>query len=286
MSTSNQSFKDYSFAHHGEVFKILDSVFRSYGVSYYLIGANARDVALYKAGEKPIRATADIDFAVMVPGHEEFDYIKEELKKKGFEKDLGNMPYRLFHSKSKAVIDLLPFGGIEEESTVRFAESKLELSSVGMSQVASDIETFVHPEGFSIPVSPAHGLVILKLIAWSEKPGYREKDLGDTANILRIAWSIYEPELYSEDAEHSDLFEVEKFDARLIGARVMGRKMYPILQLDKALNKKIKLLLDDQIKAGPGLLTLAIAKALGCDLSFAKEMIKSLQQGAEENISP
>jgi|GEM_PF-4742796 hypothetical protein len=41
-----------------------------------------------------------------------------------------------------------------------------------------------------------------------------------------------------------------------------------------------------QIKADSGVLTLPIAKALECDLSFAKEMMKSLRQGAEENATP
>lgn len=67
MSISNPTYKDYSFANHGEVYQILEEVFAANDIIYYLIGANARDVQLYRAGIKPARNTADIDFAIMVP---------------------------------------------------------------------------------------------------------------------------------------------------------------------------------------------------------------------------
>lgn len=283
MSISNQSFKEYSFAHHGKVFKILDTVFRKRGVNYYLIGANARDVAFYRVGEKPKRATADIDFAVMVPDHEQFDAVKEELKKNGFEKSQGNMPYSLFHAESKTTIDLLPFGGIEEERMVRFVEGNLEISAVGMTQVSKEVETFDHPYGIALPVSPAHGLVILKLIAWSEKPGDRVKDLGDTANILRIAWALYEPEMFRENAEHSDLFEMKNFDTRLVGARIMGRKMKRILVLDAALELKINDLLNQELQDSSSPLAIALIKALDCNMNYAKDIIRTLKLGVTEN---
>jgi predicted nucleotidyltransferase len=66
MSTSNLTYKDYSFAHHGEVYIILEKVFAQFGIAYYLVGANARDVQLYKRGIKPSRGTADIDFAIIL----------------------------------------------------------------------------------------------------------------------------------------------------------------------------------------------------------------------------
>lgn len=66
MSTSNPTYKDYSFAKHGEVYRILEEVFTANDIKYYLVGANARDVQLYKAGIKPTRSTADIDFAVIL----------------------------------------------------------------------------------------------------------------------------------------------------------------------------------------------------------------------------
>lgn len=282
MSTSPQSFKVYSFAQHTEVYQILEHVFASHGISYYLIGANARDIALYKAGAKPSRATADIDFAVMVPDHASFEELKAALKQQGFEDTKGLMPYRLFHTKSQTVIDLLPYGQIAQDYTVSFTERQVALSTVGMTEVASATEVFEHPEGFSIPVSPSHGLVILKLIAWSEKPS-RTKDLGDIAALLETAWPLYEPELFVEDSAYADLFDAEDFETSTAAAQVMGRKMQEVLQLNDALRTDILSMFEAELKKETGPISIAIATAMDRDIAFAQSILKAIHKGIIEN---
>lgn len=76
MSTLDQSYKAYSFANHKEVYLALEKCFVHFGIKYYLIGANARDVQLYKAGVKPNRGTADIDFAIMLPDIEKYNALR------------------------------------------------------------------------------------------------------------------------------------------------------------------------------------------------------------------
>lgn len=120
MSTSNLTYKDYSFANHKEVYQALEEVFIKHDIIYYLVGANARDVQLYKAGIKPTRGTADIDFAVMVPDFQVYDLIFEELCKRGFRKTNEN--YRLIYDKTNTVLDLMPYGKIEQDYTVNFDE--------------------------------------------------------------------------------------------------------------------------------------------------------------------
>ena len=278
MSTSHKSFKIYSFSQHTEVYQILERVFASHGISYYLIGANARDVALYKAGAKPSRATADIDFAVMVPDHASFEALKKEIKQHGFEDTKGQMPYRLFHVKSNTVIDLLPYGLIAQDDTVSFTEKQIALSTVGMTEVASATEVFEHPEGYSIPVSPSHGLVILKLIAWSEKPS-RTKDLGDIAALLEAAWPLYEPELFVEDSAYADLFDAENFDISNAAAQVMGRKMQEVLQLNAALRINILNMFETELATETGPITIAIATAMDRNIDFAQSILNAIHKG-------
>ena len=278
MSTSHKSFKIYSFSQHTEVYQILERVFASHGISYYLIGANARDVVLYKAGAKPSRATADIDFAVMVPDHASFEALKKEIKQHGFEDTKGQMPYRLFHAKSNTVIDLLPYGLIAQDDTVSFTEKQIALSTVGMTEVASATEVFEHPEGYSIPVSPSHGLVILKLIAWSEKPS-RTKDLGDIAALLEAAWPLYEPELFVEDSTYADLFDAENFDISNAAAQVMGRKMQEVLQLNAALRINILNMFETELATETGPITIAIATAMDRNIDFAQSILNAIHKG-------
>lgn len=92
MSTSNLTYKEYSFAHHKEVYQLLETVFREFKIFYYLIGANARDVALYNAGQKPTRATGDIDFAIMLPDIPTYEALLQELENKGCAEKTGGIP--------------------------------------------------------------------------------------------------------------------------------------------------------------------------------------------------
>ena len=237
MSILDQSYKAYSFANHKEVYLALEKCFVSFCIKYYLIGANARDIQLYKAGAKPNRGTADIDFAVMLPDIEKYNELKTHLLNNGFDQARGNLPYRLIYSASNTVIDLLPFGQIAQKNTVQFNERNMELSVVGLPEVALDVEVFEHPEGFTIPVTPAHGIVILKLISWSEKPE-RTKDLMDIKALLDAAWELYVDEIFTENSEYIDLFD-DDFTTHIVAARVMGRKMQNILNRDTQLKTLI-----------------------------------------------
>ncbi len=55
-----------------------------------------------------------------------YEHLKERIIDRGFRK--VNEPYRLIFDKTDTVIDLLPFGEIEEEGTVIFTDRKTELS--------------------------------------------------------------------------------------------------------------------------------------------------------------
>lgn len=105
MSTSNPTYKDYSFSHHGKVYLILEKIFAQFGIAYYLVGVNARELQLYKAGIKPSRATADIDFAVMVSDFQVYNYLFDTLAEHGFAKTSEN--YRMIYNKTNRIIDLM-----------------------------------------------------------------------------------------------------------------------------------------------------------------------------------
>jgi predicted nucleotidyltransferase len=113
--TSNLNYRELAIPYFLEVFKIVDEVMKNNGTTYYLIGVNATDLQLLEKGFKPARGTKDIDFAVMVPSFENYDKIKQDLIAKGFNqiKDV----FTLYYKPYNVVIDLLPFGQIEENDT-------------------------------------------------------------------------------------------------------------------------------------------------------------------------
>jgi predicted nucleotidyltransferase len=265
MNTSNQTFKQYSFAHHAKVYAILETVFAEYGITYYLIGANARDVQLYKQGIKPTRGTADIDFAVMIPDFIIYNSIFETLCTKGFR--TTKEAYRLVFNETNTVLDLMPYGKIEQEYTVNFTERELSLSVLGFKEVGEHIETVnIKEEKYTLPVSPVEGLIILKLISWKDKPALRMKDLEDISFLLQHAWSLYEEEAYSN---HLDLFDAN-FDTQIAAARIIGRKMKPIInQNEKLKNKIVNILEKSSAKKD---------KAENPEIILAQTMNKSIEE--------
>ena len=235
MSTSNQTYKQYSFAHHAKVYAILDAVFSKHGIVYYLIGANARDVQLYKQGIKPTRGTADIDFAIMVPDFDVYQSIFDTLCSNGFR--TSQEAYRLVFDETNTVLDLMPYGEIEQEYTVNFTDRELSLSVLGFKEVGQHIENVkISEENYTLPVSPVEGLIILKLISWEDKPDLRIKDIEDISFLLQHAWQLYEEEAYTN---HLDLFDDEDFDTQIVAARIIGRKMAPIINQNELLKLSI-----------------------------------------------
>lgn len=259
----------------------LEQCFKKFDIHYYLIGANARDVQLYKSGSKPNRGTADIDFAVMLPDMDTYHALMAELNNMQFQTAYGNLPYRLYYKASNSVIDILPYGQIAQDKTVKFTDRAIELSVLGMDGVGQAIEEFEHPEGFSIPVSPLHGMVLLKLVAWSERPEKRVKDLLDIKVLIDGAWNIYEDELYTENSPYADLFDVENFDTQITAARVLGRKMKEILALDIQLNQTVRSVLENELNADVG----PIAKQLVGNGYETAEDVKAIVEAINSGIN-
>lgn len=268
MSTSNPTYKDYSFAHHGDVYLILEKVFAQFGIAYYLIGANARDVQLYKAGIKPPRGTADIDFAVMVPDFQAYNDLFDALVEHGFAKTPHN--YRMIYNKTNTVIDLMPYGEIEEEYTVTFTDRNLTLSALGLKEVGEKAERFSPiEESYNLPVTPVEGIFILKLVAWSDKPENRTKDLEDIAFLLKHAWALYENEAYEN---HLDLFDAD-FEQTKVAARIIGRKMKPILEENRTLKDTVTSILQNAVKEKP--------KTENLEIVFAQNLNKTIKETTE-----
>ncbi|WP_339655357.1 hypothetical protein [uncultured Maribacter sp.] len=264
MSISNLTYKEYSFLKHGEVYQILEEVFTAHNIKYYLIGANARDVQLYRAGLKPTRNTADIDFAVMVPDINIYQSLFNELYNRGFKKT--NEIYRLVYDKTNTILDLLPYGKIEQNHTINFDQRDMELSVLGFKEVGEQVENInIKEAGFTLPTTPVVGLIILKLVSWSDKQD-RIKDLEDISLLLNSGWAFYEAEAYEN---HLDLFD-DDFKMITAAARIIGRKMKPILASNEKLQQTIINILDDAILEKP--------KANITEVTLALNMKKSLQE--------
>lgn len=245
---SKKTYKELAEKFFEEVFIEVDRILKELGIEFYLIGSYAKNYHLLEKNIKPNRETRDIDFAVMLPDIIEYENMISRFLYKEFKK--AGEPYRIMHIRTGAIIDLLPFGKIAEEYTVKFTERKIELSVIGLNEVkAGAIDAQIGR--VNVKVSPLEGLVILKLISFSEKPLEREKDLDDINEILRNYFDMNYERFYSDNLDLADEIGTNYF-TDLVGARLLGRDIKHIIKQSNVLSDKIISIIENELKEKHG----------------------------------
>ncbi|MDG1729431.1 MAG: nucleotidyl transferase AbiEii/AbiGii toxin family protein [Algibacter sp.] len=278
MSTSNQTYKELAIPYFKEVFDCIDEVMLKLNVPYYLIGASAIALELLKDGIKPSRGTKDIDFAIMISSIQEFESIVKELSNYGFNKVAA--PWTLYNDKYNIVIDLLPFGEIEENFTVNFNERYTDLHVLGFSEVLQEPET-VQIEEKSIQIPSLPGMIILKLIAWSDRPEERDNDLYDVLRIIEHYFDLNFDEIVEK---HNDTFpEDDDLDQLKIAARVLGRKASSFLNVSEVINSRIlKTINENVVDAKNSAIAKQWVTDKEWDLEYAVQILEEFKFGLTE----
>jgi predicted nucleotidyltransferase len=278
MNLSNQTYKELAIPYFKEVFDCIDEVMLKLNVPYYLIGASAVALNLLRDGIKPSRGTKDIDFAIMISSIEEFESIVDELVKFGFNK--VQAPWTLYHHKFNTVIDLLPFGEIEEKFTENFNQRNTYLHVVGLAEVLQEPETIkIEEKSVQIPSLP--GMVILKLIAWSDRPEERGNDLYDILRIIEHYFVLNFDEIVEH---HFDTFpDDDKLDQFKIAARVLGRKASKFLNVSKPINDRIlKTIKENVVNVEKSAIAKQWIRDKDWNLKYAVEILEELKKGLTE----
>ncbi len=219
------SFETLQQAGLKEVFASLHRASGNLAIDFYLIGALARDTWFAQKGIRAL-GTKDIDIAVMVTDENKFEELKNFLiEKENFTESSSN-EYVLFDSKGHQ-IDLLPFGRIEIEGKKIIDKKGIVHTNVtGFREVFEHSSEEVNFENeFNFRVSTLAGIVILKLIAYDDRPEIRSNDIGDVAVILKHYFDL-ETEMIFE--EHAELL-AEDDKPEFISARVLGRQIRKVL---------------------------------------------------------
>ena len=279
-NTSKKTYRELSNPYIAEVYSLIEGVCKKFGITCYLIGAQARDINLLESGIRPMRGTMDIDFAIMLQDMNTYENVFVELINIGFRKT--PMPYRLIYDKTDTVIDILPFGEIEEAGTVKFTEREVTLSVVGFKEV-NEIAQDIQVGDLVIRVTPMEGIFILKLISWNEKPADRAKDLEDLQFILKNYFELNQERIYNE---HTDCFEEipEQSFQLSAGARVLGRDMAEALKLSEQLRATIDKVLDQRLRGNLGRLSDFSSEYTDEQENLNQELIEQIVKGIGERI--
>lgn len=274
MSTSNLSFKDLAIPHFAAVFSHIDEVMNEHGVPYYLIGATAIAIEFLESDRKAPRGTRDIDFAMMVPSIKVHESIVASLLERGFRK--AKVPWTLYYETENIAIDLLPFGEIEENDTVDFNKRYSDLHVLGFKEVLEDAKPITIEEKVA-KVPSLEGMVLLKLIAYSDRPEERENDTDD---ILRIIEIYYDKEWEQITESHFDLLAVEELDELKVAAEVLGRNTRVHLSKNKKLEERILSIVNTELDSKEeSRLVIEWAQKLEKDTDYIKELITGFRNG-------
>ena len=220
----------------------LERGFKKFDIDFFLIGALARDTWMGLNNKKPKRTTADVDFAILLPDAKTFTELKEYLVlEEGFIPYQGNSFVLLW--KDGTPVDLLPFGDIADNGTVRVegtgfttinVEGFREVYEGGLPEM--ELETGNHFKFCSLP-----GIVLLKFIAWEDRPEIRGKDILDISDILQHYFDIDSNNIYEN---HSELFIDDDAALMDIAATVLGRGMGAILKSNHAVANRVKAIIE------------------------------------------
>lgn len=240
MSTYKIKFEQLrQHSEFSEVLSALERGFSEYAVDFFLIGAVAKDLWMTAINSiAPNRITRDIDFAVLVNDNGTYQSLKKYLiEYEGFQPVKDNAFVLLW--KGRIQIDLLPFGNIADK------DSKVSVEGVGLTSVNMPGFMEVYNAGLpNVELEGKHqfkfctlpGIVILKLLAWEDRPEIRKDDIKDFGTLLQHFFSMYSEQIYEH---HSDLFGSLDIDLKEVGARVMGREMKQISMRNPKLHNRL-----------------------------------------------
>jgi predicted nucleotidyltransferase len=254
-----------------EMLAALERGFKKFGIDYYLVGAVARDVWMSGINNiAPRRTTGDIDFGVLINDKGVYEALKNYLiETEGFHPTKENAFVLLW--KNKMEVDLLPFGSIEDE------DGKVTIQGTGYTSIHVPGFNEVYEEGLpELELEDEHrfkfctlpGIVVLKIIAWDDRPEVRRDDIKDISDILNHFFNMYDNEIWEK---HYDLFTDENIDLKHVAARVMGREMSKIARRNKKLFTRIENILHAN--------TNNIASSKMADI-----MIEYFENTAEDNV--
>lgn len=259
----------------------LENTFAEAGVEYYyLIGATARDVWFSKEDIRS-RTTKDVDFAIYIAEGAQFKKVKAILVgKEGFH-EVHDNSFALISSAGYQ-IDILPFGALEvDQGQIVGGQGLLNMKVNGLREISETGTIPVELGTKCFQVASLSSIVLLKLIAYDDRPENRVNDPKDIAQILKVFYIIEQNTIFDH---HFDLLDgtLVMGDA-FVSARVIGRQMAAVLRKNALLKKRVVEILrqhkEDYEKSS---LVSIMARALTLDLQKSVVLLYYILQGIEE----
>lgn len=199
----------------------------------------------YAELNKRSRATKDVDFAILIGSQQDYDTVKNYLAENKSFVSIKNNSF-VMRSPTGIEVDILPFGGIEIDQEVQLTGTGLTSIKVnGFLEVyQSGTAEMKMATGHSFKVATLPAIVLLKLIAYDDRPEMRFKDARDIANIIRHYFDLQADLIYEQ---HSDIFDGMEMSEEEISALVIGREVQRITIENEKLFERLSRIITREI---------------------------------------
>lgn len=251
MSELKIDLSNIRFAVFKQVFSDVEATLKHLDVDFYVIGALARDM-IFSIDAIPTRTTADVDLAVYINGNED-DYkavVDHLITNYNFVQ--SSMNAFTVISNDGHTLDLLPFGEIEVEDGISITGEGLTSIKVnGFREVFEDGLIKIEADGDkAFSVASLSSIILLKLIAFNDRPEMRGNDPGDVASIIKNYFALNDDDIFEN---HNDLFvdneDDDEFQLEYVSAQVIGRSINKIVAQNHKLFERIKSIVKEHIEA-------------------------------------
>lgn len=228
------------------VLEELIPVFERREITFYVIGAIARDIILDLNNEKSKRVTMDLDIAIAIDHWEDFENLTADiLALPNFTKDSKQQQRFLY--KEKFQVDIVPYGGIKDQNDNIFwpPDKSFAMSVVGFEEAEQNLMTIELDEELTFDIVSLEGVFLLKLFAWKDRADQYSKDAEDIGFLLNNYFNINRDTSYDET--YNKVYDLDDFTELKAGTIILGIKLNEMLAESPAVKKKVKILLEEEM---------------------------------------
>ena len=224
----------------------LTEYFKEAGISFFVIGATARDIIMELHDAQSGRLTYDLDIAITVDDWEQWLNVEQELVKlENFTKDKDQK--QRFIYKGKFQLDIVPFGEIMKKDHKIFwpPNEEIAMSVLGFTAADEAALSVRIDDETEIKIATLSGIFILKIIAWKDRHQRNNKDADDIGFILENYLSIHEERAATH--YYDPVYSQEPFKNTTGGAVLLGKDSKELLEKHTETVDSILKILNEEI---------------------------------------
>jgi predicted nucleotidyltransferase len=279
---SNLLYSALQNSHLKDIVHDLQKAASELEINFFGVGALACNV-WYVSNNEQARGTKDVDFGVYIPNEKTYTQLKDKLVKDYSYTIVSTNAFRLI-SPNGISLDLLPFGEINKNNEdAREGAAILSINLDGFPEVYTIGLILTEIENDKIMICSIPSVVLLKLIAYDDRPEKRHKDPLDIDSILKHYPTI-EMELIW--AEYTFLYEEDKEDlsTELIGIKVLGYEISKLIHENEQLTHRLLDILNRAIHSDSNLAQQMIQDAETETIESKTNTLKKLKEGIQEGL--